>query len=367
MLESINLITFREEWNFVNLKMKVNKPYILLLLIATSIFSIIDLNAQSTVEEKANLDQIYGKTWQALGPKLNTVIKNCNNRDILSELSNKYNLNSTILRRFLIYTQNYTNTELSLEKVLYRYPHYNADSIKVDFKTLSSFKLINKDEVSREYHTTHRGNQILDSYWQLRMTQTKDCNTISEEHLNIFKTVLEKIVIEAKNLEEYGSQSVKWRMKSRSKDFNNFPIILQVSELLKEYTAFVNDVGHYKYNHLISQTNNTNWVDLKLSPLAKELMSATRNKRIYDLNRCYNQPNWRVGKLGCNIAVEELIKIGFIELNEQDINQTNQGSEISILAEALSDKIRYSTWGTITVNEYEEFVEGISWMLKNSQ
>ncbi len=320
--------------------------------------------AQSEVEIRANEDQISTPTWRALGPVLGNHIQETSGLNINEELSEQYNIEYSSLRKFLIYTLNYTSTDLNLANVTYRYPHYNTDSIQADFSELVVLGLI--EEASLEsYKATIDGMEILGTYWQLRLEQAAAYDVVDQAYLEIFNSVLQKIINEATLME--GSRSVHVRLSSRPDNFEELPLIIQVTELLKEYTAFINDMSHYKYDHLLQSPQGEPWADLQLSPMAKELMSASRDGRVYEIQRCYDQPNWRMGKEGCDTAINELIDMGFVQTQEGTMIQTEAGAKISAIAEALNDQMRYSAWRSITMAEYELFVEGIDWVLDNLQ
>ncbi len=335
------------------------KNHLILLFVFFSFSGI----SQSAVEKKAYEDQISGKTWQALGPNLSRSINGSSDVNVTGYLVEKYNLNSRNLRSFLIYVLNYTSKELSAEKVLYRYPHYHADSIQSDLNRLLDLGLIKSKNSDSKFKITGLGNRIIKDYWRLKINQTEAYDLLAADYVQNFHQVLKKIIDDAKEID--GSKSIIVRLNSRPKNFSKLPIILQVSERLKEYTAFVNDMSHYKYDYLKDETSNAEWKKLLLSPLAMELMSATRNGRIYDLQRCYNQSNWRVGQSGCDQAVAELSRLGLVELREGQLKQSSEGAQISKFAEDLADKRRYSAWKKVTLSEYEKFVEGINWILEN--
>ncbi len=335
------------------------------LLVFYFIILLNPLISQSKISSRADAEEMSVRTWRALGPTLNTSISQSSTVDILPFLSKKYSISNGTIRRFLIYTLNYTRNELEAAKVLYRYPHYHADSIASDLAAIAKVGLLKRARNTAQYRTTSRGKQMLKSYWKLRVDQAQSYNKIEPAYLEVYRDVLTKILARAEMIE--GSQSVLVRKRSRPKNFKSLPLVIQVSELLKEYTAFINDISHYKYDFLLSNTKDKKWSNLKLSPLAKELMSATRNQRVYDLSRCYNQVNWRVGQIGCDSASEELIRIGFVERKGHEIFQTTEGARISLLAEQLNDSRRYAAWNTINLQEYEEFAKGITWIESNLQ
>ncbi len=320
--------------------------------------------AQSEVEIRANEDQISTPTWRALGPVLGNHIQETSGININEELSEQYNIEYSSLRKFLIYTLNYTSMDLSHAKVNYRYPHYNTDSIQGDFSELAALGLI-EEASSESYRATADGMEILDTYWQLRLEQAAAYDVVDQAYLEIFNSVLQKIINEATLME--GSRSVRVRLSGRPDNFEELPLVIQVSERLKEYTAFINDMSHYKYDHLLQSPQGEPWADLQLSPMAKELMSASRDGRVYEIPHCYDQPNWRMGKEGCDTAINELIDMGFVQTQEGTMIQTEAGAKISAIAEALNDQMRYSAWRSITMAEYELFVEGINWVLGNLQ
>lgn len=323
------------------------------------------LLSQSEISSRADEEEMSVRTWRALGPTLTASIRQSSTIDILPLLSTEFKITESAIRKFLIYTLNYTRNELEATKVLYRYPHYHADSIVSDLEAIATIGLLRRIGNSGKYRTTPRGKQLLRSYWKLRIDQAQSFKKIEPAFLEIYKGVLIKILKQAETIE--GSRSVLVRKRSRPKNFRSLPTVIQVSELLKEYTAFINDISHYKYDFLLSNTKEKKWSNINLSPLAKELMSATRNQRVYDLGRCYNQVNWRVGQIGCDSACEELIGVGFLERKGNEIYQTTEGARISLLAEQLNDSRRYAAWNTISLQEYDEFAKGIAWIENHLQ
>ncbi|MEP5612179.1 MAG: DUF1579 family protein [Cyclobacteriaceae bacterium] len=319
---------------------------------------------RTSVEELANKDQISGKTWQALGPEFTTTIRETSQIYISSHLASEYELDKSIIQSFLRYTLSYTQDQLSVDKVMYRYPHYNRVEIEKDIQLLANAGIIKKSDSL--FTTTTTGNQILSSYWDLRRRQIHYYDYLSDDQLQTLYTVMNKVITKARNLDNsYPNQSIQSRFLSRPRSFEDEHLAIKVSELLKEYTAFINDVSHYKYGIFPAQSFDERRSNLKLSPLAKELMSATRNGRNYDLNRCYNQSNWRQGQSGCDAAVDELIANELVSKKNEFIQQTSSATRLSEAVEAFADKRRYLAWKDVTISEYLEFKKILDWILNN--
>ncbi len=316
------------------------------------------------IEQLANEEQISGKTWQAVGPGLTNAIRATSQIYISDRLADQYELDKKIIQNFLKYTLSYTSNQLSADKVIYRYPHYNEAAVNKDLKELEQLGLLELRDTL--YSITSGSKQIIDDYWDLRLAQTRYFDYVSDDRLQALYTVMDKIVKRARKLDDsYPNQSVLNRFHSRSSQFEDYPLSVKVSELLREFTAFINDVSHYKYVQFPQQTQDERFKDLNLSPLAMELMSATRNSRVYKLQRCYVQPNWRQGVSGCDKAVDELIAGGLVRKEDGTIQQTQLGSELSKAAEAFADERRYQAWQDVTVLEYLEFKEVLDWILEN--
>ncbi len=319
---------------------------------------------RTTVDELANKDQLSGKTWQALGPSLTATIRETSQIYISDVLSARYEIDKAIIQNFLRYTLSYTQDQLSADKVIYRYPHYNREAVAQDIQALANEGLIKQKDST--FATTSSGDQILTSYWNLRGLQVRFYDYLSEDQLQTLYTVMNKIVKKARNLGgTYPNESIQARYLSRTKTFEDEHLAVKVSELLKEYTAFINDISHNKYQEFPKQSDNERWQDLELSAMASELMSATRNGRTYDVNRCYNQSYWRQGQTNCDVAIEELINAGLVNKEGESIRQTPLGAELSKAAETFADQRRYQAWSDVKIDEYLEFVDIINWILDN--
>ncbi len=320
--------------------------------------------SKTSVEQLANKDQISGRTWRALGPGLSTTIRETSQIYISDRLALEYELDKQIIQNFLRYVLSYTQNQLSADKVTYRYPHYNRVAIEDDFQKLANEGLI--EQADSLFATTDKGNQIMKSYWMLRRRQVQYYDYVSIDQLQTLYTVMSKVVKKARNLDNsYPNESIHARFLSRSKTFEDEHLAIKVSELLKEYTAFINDVSHYKYVQFPAQSSDKRWQNLALSPMASELMSATRNGRIYELSRCYNQSYWRQGQSRCDLAIDELINAGLVSKENESIRQTSLGDELSKAAEAFADRRRYQAWSDVTLFEYSSFVKILDWILAN--
>ena len=327
-------------------------------------FHTLEQATRTTVEELANAYQISGTTWRALGPGLSTTIRETSQVYISDLLAARYEIEKPIIQNFLRYTLSYTRDQLSPDKVVYRYPHYNRSAIEEDIQQLVDAEVL--EQVDTLFKSTSMGGQILTSYWDLRRQQVRYYDYLSDDQLQTLYTVMSKIVTKARNLGgSYPNESVHARFLSRPQTFEDEHLAIKVSELLKEYTAFINDVSHYKYQQFPKQTSDERWKNLELSAMASELMSATRNNRVYDVSRCYNQSFWRQGQTNCDAAINELIEAGLVSREDESIRQTTLGSELSNAAEAFADKRRYKAWQDVTITEYVEFVEILNWILSN--
>lgn len=319
---------------------------------------------RTSVEILANKDQISGTTWRALGPGLTSTISETSQIYISDRLGVQYELDKSVIQKLLRYTLSYTQDQLSADKVIYRYPHFNRDSVENDIQKLASKGLIEK--VDSIFKTTSAGDQILKSYWNLRRQQVQYYDYLNDKDLQTLHTVINKVVTKARNLGgTYPNESIQARFLSRSKTFEDEHVAIKVSELLREYTAYINDISHNKYQELPKQTSDKRWKKLELSAMASELMSATRNNRSYDVNRCYNQSYWRQGQRNCDEAINELIDAGLVFKENEIIKQTYLGAELSKAAEDFADQRRYRAWSDVSIAEYKRFVEILNWILDN--
>ncbi len=327
-------------------------------------FHSLEKATRTTVERLANQDQISGKTWQALGPGFTNTVLETSQIYISDQLAAQYKIEKPVVQNLLRYTLSYTQDQLSSNKVIYRYPHYNQTAIDGDLQQLANAELLEQNDSL--FSITAKGNQILTSYWNLRRNQVRFYDYLSSEQLQTLYNVIHKVVSRARNLDSsYPNESVKARFLSRSKNFEDEHLAIKVSELLKEYTAFINDVSHYKYQMFPKHTKNEPWKNLKLSALASELMSATRNGRVYDVSRCYNQSYWRQGQARCDEVINELIEAGLVIKQNESIKQTSPGADLSKAAEAFADLRRYKAWQDVSIPDYLEFIEILDWILEN--
>ena len=70
------------------------------------------LLGQSEISLRADEEEMSVRTWRALGPTLNASVRKSSTVNILPLLSEEYKISENTIRRFLIYTLNYTRNEL---------------------------------------------------------------------------------------------------------------------------------------------------------------------------------------------------------------------------------------------------------------
>ena len=159
-------------------------------------------------------------------------------------------------------------------------------------------------------------------------------------------------------------QSLRLRIQNRPDSLSQWPPALRARELQRDLTTVFNDNGHYRIDLLLASSQSNQWPQLQLSALAKELLGATRNRRIYSVNRCYSQANWRAGKQGCDNAISELLTSGLAVLKNDSIRQTEPGHELFQAADRLADDRLYATWDVLSTEEYENLLEVLDWLTK---
>ncbi len=318
-------------------------------------------NESSNVPELANADDAWIKTYEALSLKLYPQISP---PELLDSVVLKFDVDKSVVRHLIRFTTNYTRNEFSVEKVLYRYPHYSDSALKNDLKLLQSSGLATNVN-SEEYKLTELGESALDYFYQLRKDKAQQFNGLSEDQVNSVLEVLEKLVKAASELTDFKNESIQYRIDSRPEDFNRLPNVLKILHLRGEYTAFNNDKSHYKYDNYIARSDNQTLKSLNLSALAKELMSATREGRIYPVERCYNQSNWRVGKSGCDVAIDELITKGLLVRQDSVISQSSEGAELSAKVWESADERLYAHWDVLNTDEYRAYLEVLNILNNN--
>ncbi|MCE7993194.1 MAG: hypothetical protein HEP71_14505 [Roseivirga sp.] len=315
------------------------------------------LSCQESISERAKEDQIASKLWRALGQELNKAVE-CKTASVIDELATEFQLPNTRLRTFLLYTLNYSSENLKAEQVLYRYPHYNEDSIRRDFMHLTDLGLFNNKTTS--WSSSANGDKIITQYWGLRQKEASICGQAQHQNIETLTAVTEKLITAYAKDEAFSS--VRLRIANRPDSFDEYPRLLEANEYQRDLTAIFNDNGHYRIDHLIASAENQKWQELSLSPLAKELLGATRSQRVYPVTRCSNQSNWRVGKAGCDLAIAELVNYDLIILEDDSIRQTPKGHELFQAAELLADNRLYSAWNVLSSDEYTALLEAVAWV-----
>lgn len=313
--------------------------------------------SQESIPERARKMQLHSKLWSALGTDLKTNM-GCTSESVLEKLRSQFSFSNVHLRSFLIYANNYSIDSLQIHQVLYRYPHYNKDSVEADIATLEDLELLT--QTANGYQTTSVGNEVLNHYWQLRLAEATNCKRIDSEHLTALITVVKKITAEVMKIERF--RSIRLRISNRPDGFDGYPLLLQANEYQRDLTTIFNDNGHYRIDFLIESNDDNRWQELDLSPLAKELLGATRNNRLYAITRCYNQRNWRVGKNGCDKAITELHVLDLIGNDNDSIYQTAKGHALFTAANELADERLYAAWKNVTNDEFEALLKTLDWI-----
>ena len=254
-------------------------------------------------------------------------------------------------------------TNLNADQVLYRYPHYNEDSIQEDLRQLTNIDLLEGNLSSLT--VSNSGKDLIRKYWNKKIENAALCDNSDDTQAGILVSISRKLLMEYSKNEDL--RSVRIRMKNREQSFDEFPVVLQANEYQKDLTAVFNDIGHYRIDFLLENNTNGKWKELRLSPLAKELLGVTRNQRKYPASKCSTQPNWRVGQEACYEAFSELEEAGLINFENDTLHQTVNGDELFRAADKLSDERLYSAWNALTNEEYEKLLKALEWVsLKNN-
>ncbi len=312
----------------------------------------IGLIGQELPLQRAQKDQMASKVWRALGEALNNASE-CNPQPVIDKLAAEFQLPKDHIRKFLSYTLNYSSENLNTEQISYRYPHYNEDSTRGDFIFLTEAGLLKRNAIG--WNITSNGETLINKYWEIKLADVSTCENGQEERLKALTLTSERLISAYANNEIF--KSVKLRIANRRDSFSEYPLLLLANEYQKDLTAIFNDNGHYRIDYLIASNENQKWQDISLSALAKELLGATRNGRIYQVTRCADQPNWRVGKVGCDLAISELLDHDLIKLENGNISQTTRGNELFNAAEVLADRRLYNVWDILSIEEYEELLK----------
>lgn len=314
-----------------------------------------ELSGQILVSEQAQSDQAAGKLWSALGNKLSQKL-GCSSSDVSDLLKNRADLSENHLRWFLRYFLNYNVEGLDYRQISYRYPHYAETAIQEDMDHFSQLGLIYKR--AEGWALKDQGYAIINDYWALKIEDAASCEA-SNSHLTVFTSIARRIISAYDSIQEL--PSLQLRIRNRPAGFEAFPIVLQAFVFQQELSAAFNDIGHHRFDNLLLM-GDKEWVGMKISPVAAELMGATRNNRVYAMERCYNQSFWRVGTEKCDEAVKELLDLGLMELQRDSISQTSRGKQYFTSANDLADQRIYSAWDHLTNQEYESFRRSWEWL-----
>lgn len=333
--------------------MKNTAVFILCLLLISP-----GLSGQELISKRAKQDQIASKLWTALGSALNKKLQ-CQPAPVFDQLADRFGITNQATRIFLRYALNYNSESLSSEQVLYRYPHYNKDSIRHDLAYLEDLKLLERN--SDRWTITTTGKMLKKEYWQSRTASFESCKVDNNYTIELI-SIAEKLITAYAENETF--QSLRLRIQNRPDSLSQWPPALRASELQRDLTTVFNDNGHYRIDLLLASSQSNQWPQLQLSALAKELLGATRNQRIYPVNRCYNQANWRAGKQGCDDAISELLTSGLVVLKNDSIRQTEPGHELFQSADRLADNRLYAAWDVLSTEEYENLLEVLDWLTK---
>ena len=302
------------------------------------------------VADQANDDEAWYHLYMAVSAGLKAAI--FQDEDVYDAIKGAHGYEHKIVRNAVKYATNY-GPLISVSKVLYRYPHYNKEAVEVDLLALVEAGLF-RVLPSGSYRTTPEGQQIVNTYWEWSASKAKASDKVPEPDLVLLEEVLAQLVLAASSLEDdFPNASIKNRIKSRPTQFSELPMAIKVQTYLREYTAFINDNAHYRYANYFSTQNVS---DLDLSPLAYELLSASRSRTpSYKLLKCIGQPNWRVGEVGCSRAVMELEEEGLVQLLGGELRQTDKGKALYQSASEFSDQRLYKTWSGLTLEQYAAF------------
>ncbi len=314
-----------------------------------------ELSGQISVSEQANKDQAAGKLWSALGNNLTRKL-GCPISNVPELLVGREDLSENHLKWFLSYFLNYNVEALDLSQIHYRYPHYNEMAIQRDMDHFIQLGLIIRG--ANGWILEDQGAAIIDDYWEFKLKEASACEEESS-HIIVLNTIARKVIAAYDEIQ--GLPSVRLRIRNRPSGFEDFPALLKAFVFQQELSAVFNDIGHHRFDYL-SATEAEEWTKWELSPLAKELMGATRNDRVYEIERCYNQPFWRVEPQICDGAVKELFNLGLIEMRPGQINQTNLGKQYFQAADDLADDLIYSAWDKLSQEEYESFKNALEWL-----
>lgn len=316
---------------------------------------LLELSGQISVSEQAQIDQAAGKLWSALGSNLSRKL-GCTTSHVPDNLGSRTDLTEIHLRRFLSYFLNYNVEALDLSQIRYRYPHYNEAAIQEDLDYFTDRGLVVRS--ANGWTLSTQGAAIVEAFWDFKVEEAVACEERTP-HLNVLTTTARKI-IQAYH-ERQGLPSLHLRISNRPSGFEAYPKLLQAFIFQQELSAVFNDIGHHRFDNLLS-TGAEEWTEWELSPLAQELMGATRNHRIYAVERCYNQAFWRVAPRACDGAIQELLDLGLVELRADSIYQTSLGNRFFNAADEQAEERIYGAWNQLSHEEYGVFKKSLEWL-----
>lgn len=323
--------------------------------ILVTIFLFTSINSQGqnlsqSVPEQAAKDEIWLKTYQTLGIKLRTKLRATQKSGIIASLSEEFKIEEKIIRAFLRFALNYA-PDISVEKVLVRYPHYNATPLREELSTSLEQGLLKHKKKKDTYRVTRKGKVLIKKYWSLKTNQAKQLKIDLNEALAVIYSTLEKITKEAGMMTDgFVNSSIRWSMENKYKAPKKALLLVSVFNPFNDLIAFVNDNAHYRFDRLVKM--EPKWNSIQLGSLAKELLGAMRNGRTYMLNQCYEQPNWRQPKENCQLAIKELLNYHLIQEKDNHFTQSEKGQNYFKAAEQLTIKRLYSSWDVLDNSTY---------------
>lgn len=310
----------------------------------------------ATVPSMAIRDQIWSQTYKTLGVQLRGHLRRHETATPMERLGEQFNVNPREVRLFLRFAMNYSTNDMTVDKVLVRYPHYSAAALAEDLQTLASARLIQKNSGTTSYRTTKMGNQLLHEYWRLKINAATDVPEDLSTAIETLYQLLEKISGSAERMADAGvNHSIRWRRTDSARAPQDAPAVVRVYEPYSDFIAYINDNAHYRFDRFAAQTENDQWRALALSPLAKEILAAMRNGRQVEFDRCVEQPNWRQARNDCQDAFSELQVAGLVEQSDNVYQQTVLGKSYFDAAEEISNERLYRPWSVLSNAEYAAY------------
>ena len=303
--------------------------------------------ANESIPDRAQADQIWGRTYVALVEQLGDVWLSGVNDDF-SKTAGIDPAGTALIRRYLT---SYPADDFRVDWVLLRYPHYNPVAIQSDLERLADLDLI-AEHHNGSWALTGKGSEKVAAWHTIINARAAKYETHTANFSSDVLFILNKITHAAATLDDENiNNSINWRLNHEIRIGDSAPSLARMDERIWDYVAFINDNAHYRLDRYARQIDDDGF--LLPSALAKELFAAMRAGRVYPLSRCANHPVWRNGDAACRAAMQELVDLNWVQaLRADNFSHTDNGDALFRKVEAFTDKRLYQTWSNVNEEEY---------------